>query len=182
MTAGLDPFQVSQGAAVGNQTSQSQAAQLKRDGFLTLDKAGYAASVEAKTLTNADPNSLEYGGEIYSYDDNGVTKYGYVAPRQGVAPYTVNGKTYQPGPQISSSNVKGLGKFESGYHSHPSSASFSNDGAGVGDIPAVERAGVPLYLGRSGGLFGNKIIVEVRVPTTQRKDGTWRSKTIRIKP
>ena len=161
---------------------QEEARSEQGDGFATMDEAGYAASVEAKGLTRADPDSLEYGGEVYSYDDNGTTKYGYTAPRPGTAPYTKDGKTYQPGPKISSENVKGLGRFEAGYHSHPSSASFGNDGAGVGDIPAVEQSGKPLYLGRSGGWNGKKTIVEVRMPTTQRKDGSWKSKTIRINP
>jgi len=149
--------------------------------FNSLDEAGIAASRLSKELTEQHPNKREYGGALYSFEEDGRIYYSFVDPQVGGPVEQVNGQTRYPGPPISPRDVVGLGRFEGGYHSHPTSGSFSRDiGDGRGDIPGVERSGVPLYLARTGGFWGNKVVVEVRIPTTQRRDGTWRSRTVRL--
>lgn len=131
-------------------------------------------------MTSSD-RSLEYGGAIFSYQENGVTVYGVTAPTAGGLPYVRNGLTYYPGAPVSSANVPSDGVFLGGYHSHQSGATFSDDGHGVGDIPSVLRGStnsnksISLYLGRDGGAFGTKTTVEVATGT--QVSGAWTVKT-----
>jgi hypothetical protein len=182
----LSAYDVSRGSP---QTAGSLAGSVtyaKREGYNSLDNAGYAGAVEAKIRTIGDQYHREYGGEVYSYSSGDNTSYGYDNPRVGQIPEEKDGKTYFRAPNFSANYVPNYAIYEANYHSHNGSNTFSEfideTGAPNGDVPLVTSSGKPLYLARSGGAFNNLIIVQVRRPTTQRSDKTWRSRTDTLLP
>jgi hypothetical protein len=152
----------------------------KRVGFSSMDEAGVSASMEAHQLTAMDSENFEYGGEIYSYmDENGNTKYGYVTPRRGRAPTSIEANEGARGafsPITDGSNLPDGASLVAHFHSHPSNTSFSgivySNGQMIGGDEAFvrHRSKLPFYLGR-GNLQGRPFRTKVEVMTLNGKGG-----------
>jgi len=175
----LDPYATSaSGSGAPQVKAPDYPVMLGGVGYPTRDAAGIAGSVGAKQHTTA---AREFGGEIYSYQENGVTKYGYMAPRPGGANVTQNGNTYHPGPNIKSTNVPYGSTFVGGYHAHYDGQSFSDpDIYAIASKVSNPGGNLGLYVGYDSGFLNNKIRVDVVVATTPAKGGGWNTTTTKV--